>query len=565
MTNVGYLTSNTNTAWPLDGDDPGLDRDAARMFADGSATLYRNEDGLRVCIGSIEPSVSSIRFSALKVGKDGKVASSVDFDVPLSDSVYSVAKSSWCFFVVENHHVREMAGRTFAGPYRMDPAACSIEPERVTSISLYNHDPGSSVDILTDAGITGDVKILAGYNTYVGDDLGMASYIPVRPGMDDVDGIVVAAGPGLGLGTVPCDEDCSNDIVPNRGSMRPDEDGNVVFESDQCYQISPDEHRVYQVLHKDASQAYIKNVHILLNGRCTACCQCDAFMEINNRLASQSKDVVASYNDLIDSAYTYNGQAEMFNERLKHLKPEELVARIVIMGQGYDHGDAHSQNMGLSSKPLSQQISGSIDRSQAVVSLKNMSAKDVEALVVAKMSPQKIVMANILEPNGAGSTWTRVNNRVIECDGVFVKDNIPVPAGSGVTIRLYGARGKTTTPSKECMVEGFVIFSWREEIECPEGGGGDFPDYSNDFSNDLYWHTAFDVDSNDSNDADYTAHFGDFLPEYNFVEPEVDLSLDSNDGDYSGGDDMPKILPDEDGKCWTTKSLRRDLTVRQET
>lgn len=565
MRNAGYLTSNANTAWPFDSDYPLLDREVARLFADGAVLIYPSEGVGTAWVRDVSVEDGVLSFTVVKTD-DGDFDSNdghVRLEIRADGNVYATASMSWCFFVAECKEILDHDGMFAQGPFRLDPGACSMEPERVTSISLYNHDPGSSDVYLTDAGIRGDVAILAGYNMYVGTDLRQAGYITVAPGRDQVEGIVIAAGAGLGLGRTPCEDsnDCdSNDIVPHLGNVRPDSEGNVVFESDQCYQISPDQHRWYQVIHHKTAQEYIDNVHLLLQGRCTACCQCDDFVAINNRLAEQSESVLKSYNDLTTGAAVYNDQAEKFNERLNEVKTEELVARCVVMGQNYTHGAAHAQNLG--------SVSGSLDRSQAVISLKNLSAKDVTALVVARMRPQSIVMANVLTPNGTGETWTKVDNEVIECHGEFVKRDIHLPAGSGVTIRLYGARGSTTTPSKECMVDGFVLFSWKEEIECPEhdsNDSNDWPDFSNDCSNDMKWHTAFDVDSNDSNDADYDAHFGDFLPEYDFPEPDADMSLDSNDSNDEYQHDLQPILPDEQGKCWITKSLRRELTVSQRT
>lgn len=565
MRNAGYLTSNANTAWPFDSDFPALDRTVARLFADGAVILYPGDAAKTAWVRDVSIEAGVLSFVVVKTenGEYDSNDSYMHLEIAANDDVYAKTGASWCFFVAECHEIAENEGLVAEGPFRMDPAACTLEADRVTSISLYNHDPGSSENFLTDFGISGDVTIRAGYNTYVGTDLKQAGYISSVPMQDPVVGCVIAAEPGLGLGTVPCDDsnDCSNDVIPHLGNVRPDSEGNVVIETDKCYQVSPDEHRWYQVIHHKTAQEYIDNVHILLQGRCTACCQCDDFVKINDRLAEQSDEVIKAYNNLVEGGTVYNDQAERFNNKLNEVKADELVARVVVMGQNYTHGDAHSVD--LPAGP--NNTSGSIDRAQAVVSLKNLSAKDVTALVVARMAPQRIVMANILTPNGAGETWTRVDNKVVECRGEFVKDHISVPAGSGVTIRLYGARGRTTTPSKECRVDGFVLFSWKEEIECPADTSNDWPDFSNDYSNDLKWHTAFDVDSNDSNDADYTAHFGDFLPQQDFVEPEIDLSLDSNDSNDTYPGDFQPIFPDEHGKCWITKSLRRELTVSQVT
>lgn len=564
MRNAGYLTSNANTAWPFDGDSPTLDRDVARLFADGAVLIYPNDGADGACIRDVSVYGGALSFTVCKMRGESEV-SRVSLRIERNDDTYAMASMSWCFFVAECKEIDDRDGLSAVGPFRMDPSACSMEPERVTSISLYNHDPGSSDVYLTDAGIRGGVSILSGYNTYVGTDLGYAGYVSFIPGRSDtIEGVVIAAEAGLGLGRTPCDDsnDCdSNNFVPHLGNVRPDSEGNVVFEPDQCYQISPDEHRWYQVIHHKTSQEYIDNVHLLLQGRCTACCQCDDFVAINNRLAEQSVNVLKSYNDLTSGAAVYNDQAEKFNSRLNEVKTEELVARCVVMGQNYTHGGSsgsHAQDL--------RGVSGSLDRAQAVISLKNLSAKDVTALVVARMDPQPIVMANVLTPNGTGETWTRVDNEVIECHGEFVKRNIPLPAGSGVTIRIYGAKGGTTTPSKDCTVDGFVLFSWKEEIECPPpDDSNEWPDFSNDFSNDMKWHTAFIVDSNDSNDDAYDAHFGDFLPEYDFPESKTDMSIGSNDSNDEYQHDLQPIVPDEQGKCWITKSLRRELTVSQRT
>ena len=186
MRNAGYLTSNANTAWPFDSDLPTLDRTVARLFADGSVLLYSNDESKVAWVRDVSIENGVLSFVVVKTD-DGEYDSNdsyMNLEVAATEDVYAKTGASWCFFVVECHEIIEHEGLVAKGPFRLDPAACSMEADRVTSISLYNHEPGSNENFMTDSGIRGDVTIRAGYNTYVGTDLAQAGYISAAPMQD---------------------------------------------------------------------------------------------------------------------------------------------------------------------------------------------------------------------------------------------------------------------------------------------------------------------------------------------------------------------------------------------
>lgn len=482
MRNAGYLTSNANAAWPFDEDDPSLDRAAARMFADGFATVYPWEKAESVVVRGLSVSGREVSFSVAKIGPDGsdlsaeEIRATVDPDLP-----YAIAKPDdsesasdcWSSFVLDSFQVLQNDGASFDGPFRLSPSAVFDRANRVTSFVLVNQDGSRS------GRISGNVVMKAGYNMYVGSDLSQAGYMSADPVGGGKTGVVIAASPGLGMGRVPCP--AKGDCEELKGNLRPDQQGDIVIEGDGCYEVIP------------VGSKWIDsdgNVHstVRIVGKCTACCQCDDYVGIGDRLADQSRTVSGIYARVKADSALYNEYARRFNESLSVVSEDELVVRCVVMGQNVDVGASHSVNMARGASG----ISGSIDRAQGVVSIKNSSSADATIDVYAVMKPQSLVMANIVRPNKAGNDWTGVMTETVDCSGIviddsndsndfedgvpaFFKSGIQLPSGSGVTISLYGARGRSQTPNASCRVDGFVTFSWAERRK--GSGESDPPSY----------------------------------------------------------------------------------------
>lgn len=450
MQGAGFLTTNANTAWPFDENDTRLDLAFASMFADGSAVLAANETVSHVVVRDAVSSAGMLVFEVDKIGPDGAVRGSARISAePDFSKPYYVVRGPWCSFVLDTFCVRKNDGMRFGGPYRMAPTATVSMADRVTSISVYNsHDGGAPT--LDYAGIEGNVKLVAGTNAYVGDDLDFAAYgaMMVGTGDDDsdtFDGVVFSAIAGEGAGKVPCGKDCG-DKSYSGGNVIPDETGSVVIEGDDCYQVSPD--------------GYVR-----ITGRCTACCQCDDFVSLGDRLSEYSRTASEIYSRALSMGSTFNANAEMFNRSLSVVSKEELVARGMVMAQGVNAGGARSVDMARGPN----NIRGSIDRAQGVIYLKNMSKSDVTASVKAKMSPQSIVLASLVRPRSSASDYTSVNNTTVRCNGSYNEPSIGLPSGSGATIRLYAATSGSASPSSGSRLEATVLFRWTEtDVETGE-------------------------------------------------------------------------------------------------
>lgn len=493
MQGAGYLTTNAGVAWPFDEDDPAIDTACASMFADGEVVFGAREDVVSVYVSDVDVSDGSLSFKVVKTNRDGtssdvtRIEAEPDFDLP-----YYVVRGGWCSFVLDTHSIALNAGMHFNGPFRLSPTAVSIRADHVTSISIYNSHNGEK-PTLDYAGIDGNVRLVAGTNAYVGDDLAQASYGALNLNLsgegesDIADGVVFSAIAGAGAGYVPCDVDCDK-TLSNSGNVIPDETGSVVIEGDDCYQVSPD--------------GVVK-----ITGRCTACCQCDSFVEIGDKLAAYSRTVKDIYDRSKTSAYSYNASAATFNQSLSVVSKEELVARASVVAQFVENGPTKALHL----ERGSGRIHGSVDRAQGVISIKNTSVADVNVSITAKMSPQSIILASIIVPNSTAIDYTGTMNTTIRCSGNFRK-SMKLPSGSGTTIRLYGSSGAgAKSPSSKSSLSAVVKFDWTETN--PVTGEvvnrsftrtlraytstirgmpwRNYPDESNDHSND---------NSNDSND-----------------------------------------------------------------
>ena len=445
MVYEGYLTSNANTAWPFDENDGGLDMSVASLFADGYAMTTSDEGVTSVVVRNV--SVSKGGFFTFVVRKmcgssavaENRFSGLADPDRPYVVATYTGGSYPWSAFVMDSLKILSSNRMDKPGPYALSPSCVFNRASRVMSFTLINGDVASDR-------ISGDVRFVAGNNMYVGTDLSMASY--VKSGMDGRTGVIISAIPGAGEGRVPCGESNDEECSGIDGNVHPDAQGDVVIEADGCYQISPDS----------------SNGSIRITGRCTACCQCDDYVDIGNRLADQSVVLNGIYNRVIADSGIYNDYARRFNDSLKVVSADELLVRCVATANCTDAGQSHSVHMDMAENEDGHSICGTIDRAQAVLSIKNTSISDMTCNVVAEMSPQSLVLASIVTPNCAGDKWTNVSTETVNCSGsgTFTKTGLSVPSGSGVTINMYGANPNTQTPNKGCSVTGSVSFMWTE-------------------------------------------------------------------------------------------------------
>lgn len=451
MIDEGYLTSNSNSPWPFDEDDPSFSSRVAKLFADASITVYPWESDDVFVKNVVISGSGTFRFTVSKTSYSGQVTEAVHYGTVDREKPYFVTSSGngftvWSSFVLDSFQVLQ-GGPSIFGSFKLSKSCIYARAPRVRSFTLINGDVASDK-------ISGDVKFIAGNNMYVGNDLSQAmSMYPSLLGADK-GGIVLSAIPGAGAGRVPCafDVDCGEDEGKDNldsndmdGTLVPDAQGDVVIEGDGCYQISPD--------------PFLNRISI--TGRCTACCQCDDYVDIGNRLGKESRTLSSVYGRLMGAASTYNSAAQKFNESLDIVSMDELLVKCVSVAQRTDIGDASSVHMDRSTAD-DHKIQGSIDRGQAVISIKNTSIMDMVCDVTAVMDPQKLILATVVTPKDATEDCTSVETETVDCseEGSFSKEDLELPSGSGITIQLYGAVKDSQTPSGECNVTGEVTFKW---------------------------------------------------------------------------------------------------------
>lgn len=309
MRNGEYLTSNANVAWPFDPDVPNLPPEVARAFADGGATLKTEELGNEVSISNIWPIKDGVKTTGLAFTV-WRNRLGTRFEVMLSDGEFtSVAKDRY-FFVLDNRHVRELS-QSYGDHYRLDPGAVSAVADKVTSISIYNRKEDGSINWTADAVVLGDVAFKRGYNIDLltaeeaKNELSVsgaqtALYLSGLETLGQtVTGIALVASPGAGAGTVPCPEQpkCEERY---QGNVSAASDNTLVIEGDGCYNVS----LAY-------SNTYGGTV-VSIGGRCTACCQCENYVETGNRLGEQGARVQGIKDRLKADAAAYNNAARKY-------------------------------------------------------------------------------------------------------------------------------------------------------------------------------------------------------------------------------------------------------------
>ena len=441
MVKEGYLTSNANSAWPFDENDPSFDLDVACLFADASVTVYPWEDEKVVVKNVKTEKGGKFSFKVSKTeSKGGSVETECSGTVDPNKPYILVQPDAWCSFVLDSFQVLQRSRLNKIGPFPLSRSCLYARAKRVESFTLINGEIASQK-------ITGDVKFVAGTNMYVGNDLSQASYAYSSAVASDKNGIVLSAVAGAGAGRVPCDPSNDVECTGITGNVIPDAQGDVVIEGDGCYQISPCPER--------------NSVRIV--GRCTACCQCKDYVDIGNRLAGQSQTLSGVYARLMSDTTTYNQYATKFNESLKVVSKDELLVRCVSMSQRTDAGEATSVHMDRSSS-TDHVIRGSLNRGAAVLSIKNASVADVTCDIDCMMTPQNLTLASFIWPDKAGTDWSKAyaDTYDVSRDACLAARNVFIPSGSGITVNLYGALANTQTASDQSYVYGKVSFRWKE-------------------------------------------------------------------------------------------------------
>lgn len=447
---IPHIQSSPVSPWPFDPDAPGFDQSAASLFADGYASLGPSvPEGVRVTVGEIHVDRLAGTLSAV-VSVDGWDAASPETAVAeLGQSDYAVARFGFGALVVDREAALSSGDVSSATLY-MSPAAVGTEPDRVRGIVLVNPDEDGEPDWDSNSGIvsgreivvpSGPVKIKAGYNIELGDEgslsnsmFGISSSVVPTWRSSGASCLSIAAVPGAGAGRVPVDEsecDCGAS-----GNLFSDAFGDIVLETDGCY----------QVVQVDGSSLKIV-------GKCTACCQCDDYVEIGRRLGEQSV-VLGDVKELLTSdSATYNDAVERHNESLSDVGPGDFIAKASVMAQ--PAGIPGVAGVALSGDG----VKGSLGRAQGAVSLKNLSAVSASVNVNVSMGKHKVRLVQYTIPNPAYhssvSTQT-VRKRNSGSGGLSV--SIPMPPGSSVTLRAYGVQESGEKQSGSASISGVATF-----------------------------------------------------------------------------------------------------------
>lgn len=483
MRNGEYLTSNSDIAWPFVSDTPQADSPVFRFFSDGGVTLTPDQldAGLGAGISNVTLRVSgagiSLSFRAY-VGEEGAedyAFENVEMEIALDD--FTVVQKAWFFLVVDGYSISSylkldktgIREWLFALPF--DPAALDPVAEDVKTITLVNHEPGTRNLYVEKAGISGDVRILQGNNVKLETSASETTddSPAVQMEVDQWDGgpfVLISAGPGYGRGIIPC---AGKKPCPDRNRNLPQPiRGNIIIEGDDCFQVTPE---------PDAGDVFgnaPRTIH--LYGRCTACCQCEAYVEANNQLADQSQIIETAKDELVSAADEYNSVARAFSgsPRNRPEWPGNFIVKCVAAAQNTKSSYTGAVDMGKNG------VKGTISRGQGVITIINASQLDLMYVKInAMMDPQelsKVVLtaSKNVYPDETVPTVDPQTGRVIDqtmdteskvfgCNGEFEYQYDNLRAGSSLVFRVYGGKKDTTEPAETCHIWGYVEFYISEE------------------------------------------------------------------------------------------------------
>jgi len=313
-----YLTSNSAIAYPFQEDARGLARmdDAAHgspaklpsdVFVDGLLMLPADELSV-IYLTSLTKTGTSLAFQFSNADGDSVLAATVDtaaWDLTATYQLMTVAEDDAFarLTVLTSAFVSYFSALTadsFVETIPMEHGVVNNRTLRIETLKLLTTLPDPpEPDVPGD--ITGDVTLIAGYNTRLilnSEIVGESSDTTVM-GIDFI--------PGDGEGRVPCEEEVTTIVHhPFNGEIIPDGQGNVMLETDGCYGIVPT----------------VAGGLFRLEGVCAACCSCDDYNAVLKTLEglfaraggvdypdgsalSQLNDAAAKYTTGVESYNTY--------------------------------------------------------------------------------------------------------------------------------------------------------------------------------------------------------------------------------------------------------------------
>jgi hypothetical protein len=316
---VEYLNSNTAIAFPFCEDATGLKRSVDDLFAmpldvfvdaafevphDFASTnrlylmgcSYVDADTLLASIGDGTSSVVDVTIVASGVFT---VATAVDHGVTARLVVDSVA--------LRTYLAAMESPIAYGTSLPFEPSTQDVINPQVLSFSLYNNGPLQPPEEGT---LSGDVRILSGYNVGVNIDVIEDDTVPID----------INALPGLGLGTLPCTEadppftNVPPGMVPNKG--------NIGF--------VPGDEGCYAVVVNPTSNL------IQIQGRCQACCTCEDMTDMLGVLNGIGARILEVQTTLNAGRAIYEDGVTRFNQSIA---PDYTTVTMTVNGmRGSDWG-----------------------------------------------------------------------------------------------------------------------------------------------------------------------------------------------------------------------------------
>jgi hypothetical protein len=321
---VEYLNSNTAIAFPFCENATGLKRSVDDLFAmpldvfvdaafevphDFAATkrlylmgcYYVDADTLLASIGDGTSAVVDVTIVAAGVFT---AATAVDNGVTARLVVDSVA--------LRTYLAAMESPIAYGTSLPFEPGTQAVINPQVLSFALYNNGPLQPPEEGT---LSGDVRILSGYNVGVNIDVIEDDTVPID----------INALPGLGLGTLPCTEadppftNVPPGMVPNKGNIR----------------FVPGEEGCYVVVVNPTSNL------IQIQGRCQACCTCEDMTDMLGVLNVIGTRILAVQTLLNSGRATYEDGVTRFNKFISTDYTTVTMKANGMRGSDWDTGDTN--------------------------------------------------------------------------------------------------------------------------------------------------------------------------------------------------------------------------------
>lgn len=265
-----FLSSNTAVSYPFR-QNQSLPEELTRAFAD--ACIRADSFDVSLSEFSYKPDDGEIRIVV-----DGNEYSSINEN----KKTFVVMRGDKATFVLDSAWLGMLGNYSYTGDAKFEPDCIIVDTTSIESIEIYNGegDPNNVV-------LSGDVFLEQGYNTET------TCAIPDDSHSD----ITLLADSGIGLGLVPCEEECEDTGALENGTRLRSENGHVVIGGDECYEVTA------------------KGSTVQIHGKCVACCQCQDYVD---KLADvkDTASTVANLNKRITGTATdnYFGELEKFAE-----------------------------------------------------------------------------------------------------------------------------------------------------------------------------------------------------------------------------------------------------------